>query len=75
MDVTSTEAGSGTVQYQRQRDIYRLTLKHGTVDVSQLARRFNVTTETIRPGRIQCWQVVRCASANGIRQTPIKKSR
>ncbi len=48
MGVTSTEAGSGTLQYQRQRDIYRLTLKHGTVDVSQLARRFNVTTETIR---------------------------
>lgn len=43
-----SEVGSGTLQYQRQRDIYGLVLQHGTVDVSSLARRFNVTTETIR---------------------------
>ncbi len=46
--MSSTEPGMGTLQYQRQRDIYRLALKHGTVDVSRLARQFNVTTETIR---------------------------
>lgn len=46
--MTSTEAGTGTVQYQRQRAIYSLALKHGTVDVSALAQQFKVTTETIR---------------------------
>ena len=46
--MTSTEPGSGTLQYQRQRDIYSLALTTGAVDVAALARRFNVTTETIR---------------------------
>lgn len=46
--MTFTEPGSGTIQYQRQRDIYSLALARGTVDVAALARQFNVTTETIR---------------------------
>jgi DeoR family fructose operon transcriptional repressor len=46
--VTSTEPRPGRLQYQRQRDIYGLALKQGAVDVSALAKRFNVTTETIR---------------------------
>jgi DeoR/GlpR family transcriptional regulator of sugar metabolism len=45
----STNAGRNSkFQHSRQRDIYMLTLKQGSVDVSDLATRFNVTTETIR---------------------------
>lgn len=44
----TNDSASGTVQYQRQRDIYTLALTNGSVDVASLARRFNVTTETIR---------------------------
>jgi DeoR family transcriptional regulator, fructose operon transcriptional repressor len=36
------------LQVERQRQILRLALKHGAVDVSDLAQRFEVTTETIR---------------------------
>jgi DeoR family transcriptional regulator, fructose operon transcriptional repressor len=36
------------LQIERHRQIYRLALKHGSVDVSELAQRFDVTTETIR---------------------------
>jgi hypothetical protein len=32
--MTSVEPGSGTLQYQRQRDIYSLALTHGAVDVT-----------------------------------------
>jgi DeoR family transcriptional regulator, fructose operon transcriptional repressor len=46
--VTSTAPSPGRLQYQRQRDIYGLALRHGSVDVSALAKKFNVTTETIR---------------------------
>ncbi len=46
--MTSTVPSPGRLQYQRQRDIYGLALKHGSVDVSALAKQFNVTTETIR---------------------------
>ena len=46
--MTSTEPPPGRLQYQRQRDIYGLALRHGSVDVSALAKRFHVTTETIR---------------------------
>ena len=46
--MTTTE-GSGTrLQHHRQREIYVLALKQGSVDVAELARRFDVTTETIR---------------------------
>jgi DeoR family fructose operon transcriptional repressor len=37
-----------TLQHERQRAIYMLALKQGSVDVSDLARRHGVTTETIR---------------------------
>jgi len=46
--MTSTEPGTGTLQYQRQRDIYSLALASGAVDVAALAKQFKVTTETIR---------------------------
>jgi DeoR family fructose operon transcriptional repressor len=46
--VTSTEPPPARLQYQRQRDIYGIALKQGSVDVSALAKRFHVTTETIR---------------------------
>ncbi len=46
--MTSTEPGTGTIQYQRQRDIYTLALTTGSVDVAALAKQFSVTTETIR---------------------------
>jgi DeoR family transcriptional regulator, fructose operon transcriptional repressor len=34
--------------HERQQQIYLLALKHGAVDVSELSRQFEVTTETIR---------------------------
>jgi DeoR family fructose operon transcriptional repressor len=36
------------LQHERQEAIYVLALRHGTVDVGDLATRFGVTTETIR---------------------------
>jgi DeoR family transcriptional regulator, fructose operon transcriptional repressor len=36
------------LQHDRQHDIYLLALKQGSVDVGDLARRYRVTTETIR---------------------------
>jgi DeoR family transcriptional regulator, fructose operon transcriptional repressor len=36
------------LQHDRQHDIYLLALKQGSVDVGDLARRYKVTTETIR---------------------------
>ena len=41
-------APGARLQPQRQHDIYLMALRHGSVDVSDLARRFAVTTETIR---------------------------
>lgn len=43
-DLTSTNR----LQHDRQREIYLLALSNGSVEVSDLARRFKVTTETIR---------------------------
>jgi DeoR family transcriptional regulator, fructose operon transcriptional repressor len=37
-----------TLQHERQRAIYMLALRQGSVDVADLARRYGVTTETIR---------------------------
>lgn len=36
------------LQHDRQHDIYLLALRNGSVEVADLARRYNVTTETIR---------------------------
>jgi DeoR family fructose operon transcriptional repressor len=36
------------LQFDRQRAIYMLALRQGSVDVGDLARRYGVTTETIR---------------------------
>src|SRR2546421_9781776 len=44
---TSQPAGS-RLQHDRQHAIYMLALRTGSVDVADLARRFDVTTETIR---------------------------
>ena len=44
----TNEGRNSPFQHSRQRDIYMLTLKQGSVDVSDLATRFSVTTETIR---------------------------
>jgi DeoR family fructose operon transcriptional repressor len=47
--MTTTESSSGSrLQHHRQREIYVLALRNGAVDVSELAGRFGVTTETIR---------------------------
>lgn len=46
--MTTTESSGTRLQHHRQREIYVLALKHGSVDVADLARRFEVTTETIR---------------------------
>jgi DeoR family fructose operon transcriptional repressor len=41
--------GNGTrLQHDRQHAIYMLALRQGSVDVSDLAQRYGVTTETIR---------------------------
>ena len=59
--MTTESSGGAKLQHERQRDIYMLALKHGSVDVSALARRFGVTTETIRRdlGDMQARQLVR----------------
>jgi DeoR family transcriptional regulator, fructose operon transcriptional repressor len=46
--MTSQASGNVKLQHSRQHDIYMLALKNGSVDVSDLARRYEVTTETIR---------------------------
>ncbi len=53
--------GTSRLQVERQRQIHRLALKQGAVDVSDLAHRFDVTTETIRRdlGELQDRQLVR----------------
>jgi DeoR family fructose operon transcriptional repressor len=43
-----TERTTALLQHQRQREIYRLALQQGSVEVTELARRFGVTGETIR---------------------------
>ena len=43
-----SSSASGVLQIERHRQIYRLALKNGSVDVSDLAQHFDVTTETIR---------------------------
>ena len=42
------EASVPRLQHDRQRAIYLLALRRGSVDVAGLARRYGVTTETIR---------------------------
>jgi DeoR family transcriptional regulator, fructose operon transcriptional repressor len=39
---------NGRLQHDRQRSIYMLALREGSVDVAGLASRYGVTTETIR---------------------------
>jgi DeoR family fructose operon transcriptional repressor len=46
--VTASQPGGVRLQHDRQRAIYMLALSEGSVDVADLARRFGVTTETIR---------------------------
>src|SRR5258708_15731294 len=44
-----TTSSPGTrLQHDRQHEIYMLALRQGSVDVADLARRYGVTTETIR---------------------------
>jgi DeoR family transcriptional regulator, fructose operon transcriptional repressor len=38
----------GLLQTDRHREIYRIAVRNGSVDVSELAQRFDVSTETIR---------------------------
>jgi DeoR family transcriptional regulator, fructose operon transcriptional repressor len=46
--VTAAEPGGTRLQHDRQHAIYMLALRQGSVDVADLARRYGVTTETIR---------------------------
>jgi DeoR family transcriptional regulator, fructose operon transcriptional repressor len=46
--MTSTEPGGTLLQHDRQHGIYMLAIRQGSVDVTDLARRYGVTTETIR---------------------------
>lgn len=43
-----TDLTTSRLQHDRQREIYLLALSSGSVEVADLARRFQVTTETIR---------------------------
>jgi DeoR family fructose operon transcriptional repressor len=45
---TLNEGTAPRLQHDRQRQIYMLALSQGSVDVADLARRYGVTTETIR---------------------------
>src|SRR4051812_39830054 len=46
--MTAEPAGGPRLQHARQHQIYMLALREGSVDVADLARRYGVTTETIR---------------------------
>jgi DeoR family transcriptional regulator, fructose operon transcriptional repressor len=46
--VTGAEPSGTRLQHDRQHAIYMLALREGSVDVADLARRYGVTTETIR---------------------------
>src|SRR3954465_2789393 len=44
----ATRRNGSRLQHDRQREIYMLALRQGSVDVADLAERYGVTTETIR---------------------------
>lgn len=46
--MTTPHPGGTRLQHDRQQEIYMLALRQGSVDVADLARRYGVTTETIR---------------------------
>jgi DeoR family transcriptional regulator, fructose operon transcriptional repressor len=46
--MTTSHPGGPRLQHDRQHGIYMLALRQGSVDVADLARRYGVTTETIR---------------------------
>jgi DeoR family fructose operon transcriptional repressor len=46
--MTTAPPGGPRLQHDRQHGIYMLALRQGSVDVADLARRYGVTTETIR---------------------------
>ncbi len=46
--MTTSPTGGPRLQHDRQHAIYMLALREGSVDVADLARRYGVTTETIR---------------------------
>jgi DeoR family fructose operon transcriptional repressor len=46
--MTASQPGGTRLQHDRQQGIYMLALRQGSVDVGDLARRYGVTTETIR---------------------------
>jgi DeoR family transcriptional regulator, fructose operon transcriptional repressor len=48
MTVAADGGRSARVPHHRQHEIYLLALRNGSVDVSELAHHFDVTTETIR---------------------------
>src|SRR5947208_11156792 len=46
--MTTSDPSAPRLQHDRQHGIYMLAQRQGSVDVADLARRFDVTTETIR---------------------------
>jgi DeoR family fructose operon transcriptional repressor len=46
--MTTSHPGGARLPHDRQHGIYMLALRQGSVDVADLARRYGVTTETIR---------------------------
>jgi DeoR family transcriptional regulator, fructose operon transcriptional repressor len=61
MTTTDSTRSAARFPHERQQEIYLLALKNGAVDVSELARLFDVTTETIRRdlSDLQARQLVR----------------
>jgi DeoR family transcriptional regulator, fructose operon transcriptional repressor len=75
--VTTTAPDSARNQrfpHERQQEIYLLALKHGTVDVSELAKHFDVTTETVRRdlSDLQSRQLVRRVHGGAV---PVERQR
>jgi DeoR family transcriptional regulator, fructose operon transcriptional repressor len=46
--MASSRGNGARLQHDRQHEIYMLALQHGSVDGADLARRYGVSTETIR---------------------------
>jgi DeoR family transcriptional regulator, fructose operon transcriptional repressor len=73
-DLRATDPRASRFPHERQHEIYLLALRHGTVDVSDLARQFDVTTETIRRdlSELQTRQLVRRVHGGAV---PVERQR
>ena len=71
MTNTATESPTPPLfQSERQHEIATATLQAGRVEVSELALRYNVTTETIRRDERA---LLSCVFADDVMQRPVEK--